>query len=82
MLDKNPEDKVFGFSVEPINYVDFIGVDAFSSNYSNQRCDEIYLAEKTFLLKTEGVVASSFGDSHGMCEGQGTRKTWQTYMAR
>ena len=39
--DKSPEDKVFDFSVEPIDYVDFIGIDAILSNYFNQNCDEI-----------------------------------------
>ena len=51
VLDKGPEDKVFDFSVEPINYVDFIGVEAILSNYSNQICDEHYMGEKTFFIK-------------------------------
>ena len=33
--NKSPEDKAFDLSVAPINYVDFIGVDAILSNYSN-----------------------------------------------
>jgi hypothetical protein len=28
VLDKSPEDKIFNFSVEPIDYVDFVGIDA------------------------------------------------------
>jgi hypothetical protein len=40
-------------------YVDFIGVDAILSNYSNQSCDEIYMVEKTFLSKSEGIVSTS-----------------------
>jgi hypothetical protein len=44
VLDKSPEDKVFNFSVAPINYVDFIGVDAILSNSSNQIGDEICMA--------------------------------------
>jgi hypothetical protein len=59
VLDKSLKDKVFDFSVEPINYVDFIGVDAILSNYSIQSCDEIYGAEMTFLSKSEGVYVST-----------------------
>jgi hypothetical protein len=44
VLDKSPEDKAFDLSVAPINYVDFIGVDAILSNSSNQIGDEIYMA--------------------------------------
>jgi hypothetical protein len=43
VLDKSPKDKAFDLSVAPINYVDFIGVDAILSNYSNQIDDEIYM---------------------------------------
>jgi hypothetical protein len=49
--DKSLEDKVFNFSVEPIDYVDFIGIDAILSNYSNQNYDEIYMVEKAFFVK-------------------------------
>jgi hypothetical protein len=28
VLDKSPEHKIFNFSVEPIDYVDFVGIDA------------------------------------------------------
>jgi hypothetical protein len=41
VFDKSPEDKAFDLSVAPINYVDFIGVDAVLSNSSNQIGDEI-----------------------------------------
>jgi hypothetical protein len=41
VLDKSPEDKAFDLSVAPINYVDFIGVDAILSNSFNQIGDEI-----------------------------------------
>jgi hypothetical protein len=44
VLDKSPKDKAFDSSVAPINYVDFIGVDAILSNSSNQIGDEIYVA--------------------------------------
>jgi hypothetical protein len=57
--DKSLEDKVFDFSVEPIDYVDFIGIDAILSNYSNQNCDEIYMVENVFLSKIERVFVSS-----------------------
>jgi hypothetical protein len=59
--DKSPKDKVFDFSVEPIDYVDFIGIDAILSNYSSQNCDEIYMVEKAFLSKIERVIVSSLG---------------------
>jgi hypothetical protein len=58
VLDKSPKDKAFDLSVTPINYVDFIGVDAILSNSSNQVCDEIYMAEGSVLSKSDGVVAS------------------------
>jgi hypothetical protein len=58
VLDKSPEDKAFDLSDTPINYVDFIGVDAILSNSSNQICDEIYMAEGNVLSKSDGVVAS------------------------
>jgi hypothetical protein len=82
VLDKNPKDKVFDFSVEPINYIDFIGVDAILSNYSNQNCDEIYMAEKTFFLsKSEGVIASSLeilmACVKGNVQGKHGKPTWQ-----
>jgi hypothetical protein len=44
---------IFDLSVTPINYVDFIGVDAILSNSSNQICDEIYMAEGNVLSKGE-----------------------------
>jgi hypothetical protein len=53
VLDKSPENKAFDLSVTPINYVDFIGVDAILSNSSNQICDEIYMAEGNVLSKGE-----------------------------
>jgi hypothetical protein len=59
--DKSPEDKIFNFSVEPIDYVDFIGIDAILSNYSSQNCDEIYMVEKALLSKIERVFVSSLG---------------------
>jgi hypothetical protein len=59
--NKSHEDKVFDFSVELIDYVDFIGIDAILSNYSNQNCDEIYMVEKAFLSKIERVFMSSLG---------------------
>jgi hypothetical protein len=58
VLDKSLEDKAFDLSVTPINYVDFIGVDAILSNSSNQICDEIYMAEGNVLSKGDRVVAS------------------------
>jgi hypothetical protein len=45
-------------SVSPINYVDFIGVDAIFSNSSNQICDKIYIAEGNVLSKGDRVVPS------------------------
>jgi hypothetical protein len=33
---KSLKGKVFNFSVEPIDYVDFIGIDAILSYYSNK----------------------------------------------
>ena len=59
--DKSPEDKVFDFSVEPIDSVDFSGIDVILSNYSNQNCDEIYMVEKTFLPNLERVFVSYLG---------------------
>jgi hypothetical protein len=44
VLNKSPEDKAFDLSVAPINYVDFIGVDAILLNSSNQIDDEICMA--------------------------------------
>jgi hypothetical protein len=61
VLDKSSEDKIFNFSVEPIDYVDFIGIDVILSNYSSQNCDEIYLVEKALLSKIERVFVSSLG---------------------
>jgi hypothetical protein len=58
---KSLEGKVFDFSVEPIDYVDFIGIDAILSNYSSQNCDEIYMVEEAFLSKIERVFVSSLG---------------------
>jgi hypothetical protein len=59
VLDKSLKDKVFDFSVEQINYVDFIGVDAILLNYSMQSCYEICGVEMTFLPKSEGVYVST-----------------------
>jgi hypothetical protein len=61
VLDKSPEDKACDCSVKPIDYVDFIGIDAILSNYSSQHCDEIYMVEKSFLSKIERVFVSSVG---------------------
>ena len=58
VLDKSPEDKAFDLSVTPISYVDFIEVDAFLSNSSNQICDEIYMVEGNVLSKGDGIVTS------------------------
>jgi hypothetical protein len=55
--DKSPEDKVFEFIVEPIDYVDFIGIDAILSHSSNQNCDKIYMAEGNVLSKGGEIVA-------------------------
>jgi hypothetical protein len=41
VFDKSLEDKAFDLNVAPINFVDFIGVDAILSNSSNQIGDEI-----------------------------------------
>jgi hypothetical protein len=46
---KSLEGKVFNFSVEPIDYVDFIGIDAILSDYSNKNSDEIHMVEKAFV---------------------------------
>ena len=46
VLDKSLEDKAFDLSVASINYVDFIGVDAILSNYSNQIGDEICMVRE------------------------------------
>ena len=61
VFDESPEDKVFDFCVEPIDYVDFIGIYATLSNYSNQNCDEIYMVEDAFLSKIERVFVSFLG---------------------
>jgi hypothetical protein len=58
---KSLEGKVFNFSVEPIDYVDFIGIDAILSDYSSKNCDEIHMVEKAFLSKIEKVFVSSYG---------------------
>jgi hypothetical protein len=58
---KSLEGKVFNFSVEPIDYVDFIGIDAILSDYSSKNCDEIHMVEKAFLSKIEKVFVSSLG---------------------
>jgi hypothetical protein len=58
---KSLEGKVFNFSVEPIDYVDFIEIDAILSDYSNKNCDEIHMVEKTFLSKIEKVFVNSLG---------------------
>jgi hypothetical protein len=58
---KSPEGKVFNFSVEPIDYVDFIGIDAILSDYFNKNCNEIHMVENTFLSKIEKVFVSSLG---------------------
>jgi hypothetical protein len=44
VFDKSLEDKAFDLSVAPINYVDFIEVDAILSNSSNQIGNEICMA--------------------------------------
>ena len=44
-----------------IHQVDFLGVDAIFSRTFNQSIDEIYGAETTFLLKSEGVFVNSLG---------------------
>ena len=56
--DKSPESKVFDFSVEPIDYVDFIRIYVILSNSFNQICDEICMVEGNVLSKGDGVVAS------------------------
>jgi hypothetical protein len=58
---KSLEGKVFNFSVEPIDYVDFIGINAILSYYSSKNCDEIHMVEKAFLSKIEKVFVSSLG---------------------
>jgi hypothetical protein len=52
---RSVEAKVFNFSVEPIDYVDFIGIDSILSDYSSKNCDEIHMVEKAFLSKIEMV---------------------------
>jgi hypothetical protein len=59
--DKSPKDKVFDFSVEPIYYIDFIGIDAILSSYFSQNCVKIYMVKKAFLSKIERVFVSSLG---------------------
>jgi predicted lactoylglutathione lyase len=61
VMVKSLEGKVFNFNVEPIDYVDFIGIDAILSDYSNKNCDEIHMVEKAFLSKIEKVFVSSLG---------------------
>jgi Ca2+-binding EF-hand superfamily protein len=56
---KSLEGKVFDFSVEPIDYIDFIGIDVILSNYSSQNYDEIYMVEEAFLSKIERLFVSS-----------------------
>ena len=51
--------KSYDFSVERIDCVGFIGVDAILSNSSNQTCDEIYMVKNNFISKNEDVVAIS-----------------------
>ena len=58
VIDKTPVDKVHDFSVEPIDYIGFIGIDAILSNSSNQVCDEIFMAEGNVLSKGDRVIAS------------------------
>jgi hypothetical protein len=58
---KSLEGKVFNFSVEPIDYVDFIGIDDILLDYSSKNCDEIHMVEKAFLSKIEKVFVSSLG---------------------
>jgi hypothetical protein len=58
---KSLESKVFNFSVEPIDYVDFIGINAILLDYSGKSCDEIHMVEKTFCSKIEKVFVSSLG---------------------
>ena len=71
--DKSPEDKIFNFIVEPIDYVDFIGIYVILSNYSGQNCDEIYMVEKAFCQRLKGFC-EFFGDSHGLWEEQSKRE--------
>jgi hypothetical protein len=79
---KSLEGKVFDFSVEPIDYVDFIGIDAILSNYSSQNCDEIYMVEEAFLSKIERVFVSSLGILMACGKGEAQEKhnkfTWQS----
>jgi hypothetical protein len=48
---KSLEGKVFNFSVEPIDYVDFIGIDAILTDYSSKNCDEIHMVENFFCQR-------------------------------
>jgi hypothetical protein len=58
---KSLKGKVFNFNVEPIDYVDFIGIDAILSYYSSKNCDEIHMVQKAFLSKIEKVFMSYLG---------------------
>jgi hypothetical protein len=81
VLDKSPKDKAFDLSVTPINYIDFIGVDAILSNSSNQVCDEIYMAEgsdkvvasylKIFIAYGKDKARERHGKSTQQCEVRG-----------
>jgi hypothetical protein len=62
VFDKSLEDKAFDLSVAPINYVDFIGVDAILSNSSNQIGNEICMA----------------GERREECDNVGKLDFWQT----
>jgi hypothetical protein len=53
----NKSHKIEVFDLE----VDFPGVYAILSTTFNQSCDEIYKAETTFLLKSEGAFVGSSG---------------------
>jgi hypothetical protein len=68
--------------VSSIHQVDFFGVDAILSKTFNQSCDEIYGAETTFLLKSEGVFVSSLGIlmtyGKGKAQEKHGKSTWQS----
>jgi hypothetical protein len=61
VMVKSLECKVFNFSVEPIDYVDFIRIDDILSDYSSKNCNEIHMVENVFLSKIEKVFVSSLG---------------------
>jgi hypothetical protein len=51
VMVKSLEGKVFNFSVEPIDYVDFIRIDDILSDYSSKNCDEIRMVENFFCQR-------------------------------